>query len=94
MFDQDDSAIEYESGDDLSDYDPNEVQNIEENLENDSENELSDDETTNESDQRENIALLSKNKNIQYSLEPPPVARPPPSRVGVIANQGKFIFPL
>lgn len=56
----------------------------------DSDAEFLDEQDRAEVQENANVALLSKDKTIQYSLEPPPTARPPASRVCVIANEGNF----
>lgn len=85
--------FELDEGDDLSDYDPNEELDSKESDSYDSEDSgaefLNEDERA-DVQAHENIALMSKDKTIQYSLEPPPISRPPASRVGSIANEGSI----
>lgn len=87
-----DEDFDSDEEEDLSDYEACEESESEDSY--DSENSdaefLTEDER---SDMQANVhvALISKDKTIQYSLEPPPIARPPASRVGVITNEGNFI---
>lgn len=91
-----DDDFEFDEGDDdLSDYDPDEEVPPDESDSYDSEDSDADFlDNTVEAEVQTNAdaALMSKDKTIQYSLDPPPNARPPPSRVGVIPNEG-ILFP-
>ncbi|XP_055325865.1 piggyBac transposable element-derived protein 4-like, partial [Sitodiplosis mosellana] len=79
--------ISSDEGDDLSDYEPEDSYDSA-----DSDAEFLNEEERSEMQVDDNVALMSKDKTIRYSLEPPPTARPPASRVGVIANEGPMTY--
>lgn len=92
MLANDDSDVEFDDREESdSDDDYFELEEEEQNSGH-SDIESADDELEVQTSASAQHLFLSKDKKIQYSADPLPFARPPPSVVGIISNEGNFLL--